>query len=112
MREFRWTNPILLGPDDHIIAGHGRLLAARQLSVGEVRLIMLAHASEPTLEVADNRLALSSASWHEEMLRVEMRALQGKSIERSLLDLDEKELVRLLTYRGAAEGLTDQGAEG
>ena len=68
------------------------------------------YVSEPTL-IADNRLASSSASWHEEIFGVEVRALQDKSIGRSLLGLDEKELARLLMDRGAAQGFTDQDAE-
>jgi ParB-like chromosome segregation protein Spo0J len=111
MRELRWTNPILLGPNDHIIAGHARLLVARQLNMSEVRVILLG-VSDPTLVVADNQLALSLANWQEEILRVEVRALQDKNSKRSLLGLDEKQLPRLLTDRGAGEGLTDQGAEG
>src|ERR1035438_7253999 len=69
--EFGWTNPILVGADGVIIAGHARLLAARKLAMTEVPVIVLDHLSETqrrALVLADNRLALS-AGWDEEMLR-------------------------------------------
>jgi ParB-like chromosome segregation protein Spo0J len=68
---FGWTNPILIGPDNVIIAGHGRWLAARQLEMVEVPVILLdglTKAQRKALVIADNRLALS-AGWDEEMLR-------------------------------------------
>ena len=70
--EFGWTNPILVGADGVIIAGHARLAAARKMKLTEVPVIVLDHLT-PTqrraLVLADNRLALS-AGWDEEMLRV------------------------------------------
>src|ERR1022692_4265780 len=67
IREWGWTNPILVGADNDIIAGHARLLAARQLGLNEVPVILLGHLSEAqrrALVVADNQLALN-AGWDE-----------------------------------------------
>jgi ParB-like chromosome segregation protein Spo0J len=78
MTEFGWTNPILVGADNDVLAGHARLLAARQLGMAEVPVIQLGHLSEAqrrALVVADNQLALN-AGWSEEMLRLELQALQ------------------------------------
>jgi ParB-like chromosome segregation protein Spo0J len=61
MKEFGWTNPILVGADNDVIAGHARLLAARQLGITEVPVIQLGHLSEAqrrALVIADNQLAL------------------------------------------------------
>jgi ParB-like chromosome segregation protein Spo0J len=74
IQEFGWTNPILIGADNDVIAGHARLLAARQLGLQEVPVIVLEHLSEAqrrALVIADNQLALD-AGWDEEMLRLEL----------------------------------------
>ena len=71
-------NPILAGADGVLIAGHARLLAARKLRLTEVPVIVLGHLTETqrrALVLADNRLALN-AGWDEEMLRVELDALE------------------------------------
>src|ERR1700683_4071445 len=78
IQEFGWTNPILVGADGDVIAGHGRLLAAQRLGITEVPVIVLAHLSEAqrrALVIADNQLALS-AGWDEEKLRIELVVLQ------------------------------------
>jgi ParB-like chromosome segregation protein Spo0J len=75
--------PILAGADGIIIAGHARLLAARKLGLTEVPVIVLDHLSETqrrALIIADNRLALN-AGWDEEMLRVELAALEDEPDE-------------------------------
>jgi hypothetical protein len=74
MREWGWTNPILVGADDDIIAGHARLTAARKLGMSEVPVIVLGHLSDAqrsALVIADNQLALNSG-WDEDMLRIEL----------------------------------------
>jgi ParB/RepB/Spo0J family partition protein len=79
IQEFGWTNPILVGPDYVIIAGHARWAAAKKLRMTEVPVIMLKHLTEAqrrALVIADNQLALN-AGWDEDMLRVELRALAG-----------------------------------
>lgn len=75
--EFGFCNPILVGPDGVIIAGHGRLLAAEQLGLAEVPVIELGHLSavqRRALVIADNKIA-ENAGWDEERLRSELAAL-------------------------------------
>src|SRR5229473_478800 len=69
IQEFGWTNPILVGPDYVVIAGHARLAAAKKLRLAEVPVIVLGHLTEAqrrALVIADNQLALN-AGWDEEM---------------------------------------------
>jgi hypothetical protein len=95
IREFGWTNPILIDSEDVVIAGHARLPAARKLGMAEVPVIVLAHltpAQKRALIIADNKLALN-AGWDEDMLRAEVAALQedGFDLERKesgIFDLD------------------------
>jgi hypothetical protein len=96
--EFGWANPILAGADGVIIAGHARLLAARKLGMTEVPVIVLDHLSETqrrALIVADNRLALN-AGWDEEMLRVELAALEDDGFNLDLVGFSDEELEDLL----------------
>src|SRR3954469_5723500 len=77
IRTFGFTNPILVGEDGDIIAGHGRLAAARLLGLGEVPVIVLAGLTSierRQLVLADNRIALN-AGWDSEMLRLELQDL-------------------------------------
>jgi len=112
--EFGWTNPILAGADGIVIAGHARLLAARKLHMTEVPVIVLDHLTETqrrALVLADNRLAMN-AGWDEEMLRVELEALQEDGFDLDLVGFTDDELADLLadpeTEPGA--GLTDEDA--
>jgi len=76
--EFGFVNPVLVGPDHVIIAGHARMAAARHLALDEVPVIVLDHltpAQRRALVIADNQLALN-ATWDEEMLRAELAALE------------------------------------
>jgi len=105
--EFGWTNPILVGEDGVIIAGHARLLAARKLGMTEVPVIVLDHLT-PTqrraLVLADNRLALS-AGWDEEMLRVELESLEEDGFDLDLVGFTDEELAHLLEVQdGPVEG--------
>src|ERR1017187_900461 len=112
MKEFGWTNPILVGADNDVLADHARLLAARQLGMTEVPVIQLGHLSEAqrrALVIADNQLALN-AGWSEETLRVELQALQEADFDLSLVGFDEEELARLLAAEDATSGLTDEDA--
>ena len=96
--EFGWTNPILVGPDGIIIAGHARLLAARKLGKTEVPVIVLDHLTESqrrAFVLADNRLALN-AGWDEEMLRVEMAALDEDGFNLELVGFTDDEIEDLL----------------
>ena len=96
--EFGFVNPVLIGPDNVIIAGHARLLAARKLGMTEVPVIVLEHLTETqrrALVLADNRLALN-AGWDEEMLRVELEALREEDFKLDLLGFSDEELDALL----------------
>ncbi|MFO0291725.1 MAG: ParB/Srx family N-terminal domain-containing protein, partial [Rhodospirillales bacterium] len=76
--EFGFVNPVLVGDDGVLVAGHGRILAARKLGLAEAPVIVLAHLT-PTqrraLMIADNQIALN-AGWNEEMLAAELAALR------------------------------------
>ena len=110
--EFGFVNPILVGSDSVIVAGHARALAARQLGLTDVPVIILDHLT-PTqrraLVIADNRLALS-AGWDEEMLHLELAALREEDFDLDLLGFDDDELAALLTAEETIEGLTDEDA--
>ena len=107
MRAFGWTNPILIDGENGIIAGHGRLLAARQLGMKTVPVIELAGMNEAEKRayiIADNKLALN-ADWDNELLALELGELQGLGFDLALTGFSEEELAGLLTLGTA--GLTD-----
>jgi len=95
-----------------IIAGHGRLLAARKLQLQEVPVIVLDHLTEAQKRayiIADNQLALN-AGWDDDLLRAELAALQDEDFNVRLIGFEDEELARLLAAQDAAEGLTDEDA--
>ncbi len=103
--EFGWTNPILVDGDAGIIAGHGRLLAARELGMATVPVIELTHLSEAQKRayvIADNRLALD-AGWDEDLLTEELKALEGLDFNLELTGFDLDELHDLLEDETAEE---------
>jgi site-specific DNA-methyltransferase (adenine-specific) len=111
IKEFGWTNPILIDGDNTIIAGHGRLLAARKLGMEEVPAIILDHltkAQQRALVIADNQLALN-AGWDMDMLKAEIEDLSLEDFNLDLLGFDEKFLDGLLEPEPTA-GLTDEDA--
>ena len=113
IREFGFTNPILVDGEDGILAGHARALAARKLGMKEVPVIVLKHlspAQRRALVIADNQLAIAGAGWDEEMLRIELAILHEEDYNVDLLGFDDIELQRLLEAQDAAEGLTDEDA--
>jgi ParB-like chromosome segregation protein Spo0J len=108
IREFGWTNPVLVDGKNGIIAGHGRVLAARKLAMERVPVIELAHMSEAQKRayvLADNQLALN-AGWDEALLRLELADLLGLGFDLGLIGFCAGELERLLAGEGKA-GLTE-----
>ena len=107
IREFGFTNPILIDASQGIIAGHGRLLAAKQLGMQSVPTITLDHltdAQQRALVIADNQLALA-AGWDADLLRAELEALAGMDFDLGLLGFGDDELAAWLA--APAAGLTD-----
>jgi DNA modification methylase len=108
IKEFGWTNPILVDGENGIIAGHGRLMAARKLSMEEVPVIELAHLSEnqrKALIIADNKLALN-ADWDNNILALELSDLSAADYDLDILGFDNEEVAKLL--KTETEGLTDE----
>lgn len=111
IKEFGWTNPILVDGDKGVIAGHGRLLAARKLGMAKVPTIELkdmTEAQKRAYVIADNKLALN-AGWDTAMLSIEMKDLEDEGFDLTLLGFDDKELNALLEPE-VTEGLTDEDA--
>lgn len=112
IKEFGWTNPILVDGANGIIAGHGRLMAARKLGMEAVPVIELAHLSEPqrkALIIADNKLAMN-AEWDNDLLMLELGELLEGGFDLDLLGFGKDELDALLSPTEATEGLTDEDA--
>jgi DNA modification methylase len=109
--EFGFVNPILVGPDGVIIAGHARLLAARKLRLTEVPVLVLGHLTETqrrALVLADNRLALD-AGWDEEMLKVELESLREDGFDLDIVGFTDEEIEDLLRDpEQVVEGNTDE----
>lgn len=100
IKEFGFTNPILIGGDNVIIAGHGRLLAAQRLGLKEVPVIRLPDLTETqrkALVIADNKIALN-AGWDEEMLALEMKELEESDFNLDILGFSEDELKELENF--------------
>ncbi|WP_127476598.1 site-specific DNA-methyltransferase [Sulfurivermis fontis] len=111
--EFGFTNPILAGSDGVIVAGHGRLAAARKLGLTQVPVVVLDHLT-PTqrraLVLADNRLAELS-TWDEALLRIELSDLQAEGFDLDLTGFDADALADLLAGEETTrEGLTEDDA--
>ena len=109
IREFGFNNPILIRDDLTVIAGHGRLAAAKVLGLKEVPTISLAHLTPLQVRayvLADNKLALN-AGWDDEMLALELKDLDMEGFDVSLTGFDEVEIGALLADK-TEEGLTDE----
>jgi DNA modification methylase len=112
IKEFGWTNPILVDGANGLIAGHGRLLAARKLGMAKVPVIELAHLSEnqkKALIIADNKLALNS-DWDNNLLMIELQELNNEDYDLSVLGFNQDELDALLNPIEPTTGLTDEDA--
>tara|TARA_B110000977_G_scaffold198896_1_gene284842 strand:+ start:1153 stop:2361 length:1209 start_codon:yes stop_codon:yes gene_type:complete len=111
IKEFGFTNPILIDDDGGIIAGHGRLMAAKKLGLDEVPCIRLGHLSEAQRKayvIADNQLALNSG-WDLDALKLEMDRLGELDFNIELLGFDDDFLASLMIEE-PGEGLTDEDA--
>jgi DNA modification methylase len=111
IKEFGWTNPILVDGDNGIIAGHGRIMAAKKLNMTEVPVIELAHLSKEqrkALIIADNKLALNS-DWDTNLLAIELKDLQDLGFDLNLTGFNADELANILLPEQIA-GLTDEDA--
>ena len=99
LREFGFVSPVIIDKDYGILAGHGRVAAARAEGMESVPCVFVDHLTEAQKKayiLADNRFALD-AGWDEDMLRVEMEALQGMDFDISLTGFDESEIADLLS---------------
>jgi len=112
IKEFGFNNPVLVDKDNGIIAGHGRVQAARRLGLTEVPCVRLEHLTETQRKayiIADNRLALN-AGWDNELLTIELNDLLADNFALELLGFDPAELKDLLDPVEPTEGLTDEDA--
>lgn len=97
LREFGFINPVIIDKAFNIIAGHGRVLAARAEGIQEIPCVLvdyLTEAQKKAYILADNRMAMD-AGWDEELLKVELESLEGEAFDLSLTGFDEKELADL-----------------
>ncbi|MFN3612337.1 site-specific DNA-methyltransferase [Tepidimonas sp.] len=112
--EFGFTAPILAGSDGVIVAGHGRLAAARKLGLASVPVVVLEHLT-PTqrraLVIADNKIA-ENAGWDEELLRLELADLQEADFDLALTGFDADELLEIMAgEETTTEGNTDEDVD-
>ena len=94
LREFGFINPVIIDCDFNVIAGHGRIMAAKEEGISKVPCVFvdyLTEAQKKAYILADNRMAMD-AGWDEELLKVEIEALQAEDFDLSLTGFDEKEL--------------------
>jgi ParB-like chromosome segregation protein Spo0J len=116
IQEFGFTNPILVDGKDGIIAGHGRLQAARELAMATVPVVVLDHltpAQKRAYVLADNKLALN-AGWDDALLAEEITALHLQDFDLSVLGWSDKELAGILDPDGIDDlppGADDPGKE-
>ena len=107
LREFGFINPILIDRDYGVLAGHGRLIAAREEGISEVPCVFVDHLTEAQKKayiLADNRMALD-AGWDDALLKIELEELEGLGFDLGLTGFDAKELTCL--FDADAEGVED-----
>lgn len=105
LREFGFINPVIIDRDYGVIAGHGRILAAKEEGIKDIPCVFADHLTEAQKKayiIADNRMAMD-AGWDEELLRVEIEALQAEAFDLSLTGFDEKELADLFQEESEVE---------
>lgn len=111
IREFGFNNPVLIAEDDTIIAGHGRVMAARKLNLSEVPCLRLSHLTETQRKayiLADNKLALN-AGWENNLLSLELTELADSGFDITLTGFTQDEMDALKPIE-VTEGLTDEDA--
>jgi len=109
IKEFGFTNPVLIDDQGGIIAGHGRIMAAQKLKMDEVPTITLSDLSEAQKKayiIADNKLALNSG-WNDELLKIELEQLKELDFDLGLIGFSDDELA-LLMGGETTEGLVDE----
>lgn len=113
IREFGFVNPVIIDREYNVIAGHGRIAAAREEGITEVPCVFVDHLTEAQKKayiLADNRMALD-AGWDEDLLRVELEALEEMGYDLGLTGFDDKELAALFHAEEAKEDDFDVEAE-
>jgi len=108
IKEFGWTNPVLIDGEKGIIAGHGRVLAARKLGMSEVPCIVLSHLTQSQKRayiLADNKLA-ENAGWDLELLKIELGELDEDEFDLSLTGFEDAEIDALLGDYAASEDIS------
>lgn len=113
IREFGFVNPVIIDREYNVIAGHGRIAAAREEGITEVPCVFVDHLTEAQKKayiLADNRMALD-AGWDEDLLRVELEALEEMGYDLGLTGFDDKELAALFPAEEAKEDDFDVDAE-
>lgn len=109
IKEFNFTNPILIDEQGGIIAGHGRLMAANKLGLEQVptiTLVGLSEAQRKAYVIADNQLALNSG-WDLELLRVEIEQLQALDFDIEILGFDDDQIASLLDLEDDDDEVAD-----
>ena len=109
LREFGFVNPVIIDRDYNVIAGHGRLAAAKEEGITEVPCVFVDHLTEAQKKayiLADNRMAMD-AGWDEELLRVEIESLKGMDFDVPLTGFDDKELSDLFAEENGSEAKDD-----
>ena len=110
IREYGWTNPVLIDEDGTIIAGHGRVRAAKRLGMEDACIVLegLTKAQKKAYAIADNKMALN-AGWDDEKLALELEGLKELDFDLSLTGFDEDELTKLDDI--SADGFEEDGFE-
>lgn len=113
IREYGWTNPVLIDEHDQIIAGHGRVAAARRLGIHTVpclRLDFMDAAQKRAYVIADNQLALK-AGWDFDLLRLELGDLRDEGFDLALTGFEDGELDDILAGKAGAKDKADDEGE-
>ena len=98
LKEFGWTVPILIDAENMILAGHGRVAAARKLGIKEIPVVIAdgwTESQKRAYVLADNKIAMN-AGWDEEMLRIELEDIRASGLDFELTGFTEKELAAVL----------------